>query len=259
MKAARIIVLAVALSAGGVAAILVGRIEPAAPPPLLVETPASSEVLVAKSDVGMGQALAAENVEWRSWPADSNNAQFIKKSERPRAVEQVVGAVARSPFISGEPIRESKLIRANGSGFMASILAPGKRAIAAEISPENGASGFILPNDRVDVILTRVQKTGGIENYTSDTILTNVRVLAIDQQVEEKSGQRVVVGKAALFELDPQQAETVALARRIGTLSLTLRSLADSVASNATENPDARPSSPINIVRFGQSTPSFSR
>ena len=243
------------------AAMLAGRIEPNAPPPQLADDASdkTAEVLVARSDVGLGQTFAAENLEWQRWPIGSNNVQFIKRSERPRGVEQVVGSVARSSFVSGEPIRESKLIKSNGSGFMAAILPAGKRAISAEITPENGASGFILPKDHVDVILTRAQKTGGNENYTSETILTNVRVLAIDQQVEEKSGQRVAVGKIALLELDPRQAETVALSRRMGTLSLILRSLVDSVATNAIDNPDALPSATGNVVRFGQNTPTLMR
>ena len=104
------------------------------------------------------------------------------------------------------------------------------RAVSTEISPETGAGGFILPNDRVDVILTRrdreAEKAAGVEVHTSETILRNMRVLAIDQTVEEKNGQRVVVGKTATLELAPRQAETLALSRQLGTLSLALRSLA---------------------------------
>ena len=260
MKAARIVVLTIAIGAGGAAAMLAGRMQPDTPPPQTVDNAAGKtvEVLVAKGDVGLGQTLTAQSVEWQPWPAGSNSAQFIKRSDQPRAVEQIVGSVARSSFISGEPIRESKLIKANGSGFMAAILSKGKRAISAEITPENGASGFILPNDHVDVILTRAQKTAGIENYVAETLLTNVRVLAIDQQIEEKSGQRVVVGKIALLELEPQQAETIAVSRRMGTLSLILRSLADSTAPDAIENPENR-QRVINIVRAGQSTPTLSK
>ena len=114
---------------------------------------------------------------------------------------------------------------------MAAILPAGMRAISTEISPETGAGGFILPNDHVDVILSRrdkeAEKAAGVEVHTSETILTNVRVLAIDQTVEEKNGQRVVVGKTATLELTPQQAETLARAQQMGTLSLALRSLAD--------------------------------
>ena len=114
---------------------------------------------------------------------------------------------------------------------MAAILPSGMRAVSTEISPETGAGGFILPNDHVDVILTRrdqeAEKAAGVEIHTSEIILSNVRVLAIDQTVEEKNGQRVVVGKTATLELSPRQAETLALSRQLGTLSLALRSLVD--------------------------------
>jgi pilus assembly protein CpaB len=256
MKAARLVVLVIALGAGGAAAMLAGRMQPNAPPEAVGPALNTVDVLIAKSEIAMGQALAADNVEWQQWPASSASSQFMKRSEKPRALEQVVGSVARSPFMSGEPIREGKLIKSNGSGFMAAILPAGKRAVSAEITPENGASGFVLPNDHVDVILTRAQKTAAGDAYSSETILTNIRVLAIDQQVEEKSGQRVVVGKIALLELDPQQAETLALSRRLGTLSLSLRSLTDSVSSiDGAASGTFSPNMTVNVVRYGQNTP----
>src|SRR5438270_12341240 len=125
------------------------------------------------------------------------------------------------------------------------------RAISTEISPETGAGGFILPNDHVDVILSRrdkeAEKASGVDVHTSETILANVRVLAIDQTVEEKNGQRVVVGKTATLELSPRQAETLTLARQLGSLSLALRSLLD--ASKVSEEDDRKPE--INTIRFG--------
>jgi pilus assembly protein CpaB len=116
---------------------------------------------------------------------------------------------------------------------MAAILPTGMRALSTDISPETGAGGFILPNDHVDVILTRRDRdaeasNGGVEAHVSETILNNVRVLAIDQTIEEKGGQRVVVGKTATLELSPRQAERLTLAHQLGTLSLALRSLVDS-------------------------------
>ena len=124
---------------------------------------------------------------------------------------------------------------------------------------ENGAGGFILPNDHVDVVLTRrdkaAEKVTGTEKFVSETILKNVRVLAVDQAVEEKEGQKVVIGKTATFELDPQQAETLALSRQLGTLSLTLRSLLDS-QSPTPEGGDEREDDTrgVNTVRYGVST-----
>jgi pilus assembly protein CpaB len=123
---------------------------------------------------------------------------------------------------------------------MAAILPTGMRAVSTDISPETGAGGFILPNDHVDVILTRRDKdaeaaNGGTEVHTSETILSNVRVLAIDQTVEEKNGQRVVVGKTATLELSPRQSEHLALAHQLGTMSLALRSLVDSGSKKVVE------------------------
>ena len=160
------------------------------------------------------------------------------------------------PFAAGEPIREAKLIKTNGSGFMAALLPAGMRAISTEISPETGAGGFILPNDHVDVILSRrdreAEKLSGIEVHRSETLLTNVRVLAIDQNIEEKNGQRVVVGKTATLELSPRQAETLALGRQLGPLSLALRSMVDN--GSAVEAEREKPASrPLNIVRYGVS------
>ena len=143
----------------------------------------------------------------------------------------------RTPIAAGEPIRDSKVVVAKGGGFMAAILPHGMRAIALDVSPETGAGGFILPNDHVDVLLTRrdkaAEKITGVEKFISETILKNVRVLAVDQAVEEKEGQKVVIGKTATIELDPQQVETLALARQIGTISLTLRSLLDFAIADA--------------------------
>src|SRR6185295_56678 len=163
------------------------------------------------------------------------------------------GSIARQSFYTGEPIREAKLIKAKGSGYMAAILPTGMRAISTEISAETGAGGFILPNDHVDVILSRrdreAEKAAGVEVHSSETILANVRVLAIDQTVEEKNGQRVVVGKTATLELTPRQAETLTQSRQLGTLSLALRSLLD--ANKVTETDDSDQKSDINTVRFG--------
>jgi pilus assembly protein CpaB len=138
---------------------------------------------------------------------------------------------------------------------MAAVLPEGMRAISTEISPETGAGGFILPNDHVDVILTRrVKEEGGNEVRTSETILSNVRVLAIDQTVEEKDGQHVVVGKTATLELAPRQTELLARARQSGTLTLALRSIVDFSKTDevvADESAQRRAREGVNVVRFG--------
>ena len=259
MKTARIVVLGVALAAGGLAALLASRPEappPAAPAPVAqIDT---VEILVAKSDIGMGHLVGPNDLLWQVWPTAAASPNFIRRTDRPDAIQTLSGSIARNPIVAGEPVREQKLIKANGSGFMAAILPSGKRAISTEISPETGAGGFILPNDHVDVILSRrdreLEKQGSGDVHVSETILTNVRVLAIDQMVEEKNGQRVVVGKTATLELTPQQAETLALSRQLGTLTLALRSLADANAPMLVEEEPGRNRRGIGVVRFGVTT-----
>jgi pilus assembly protein CpaB len=256
MNTARIVVLTIAVGAGGVAAWLASGSD---------NTPASSapvvqlqtvDVLVAKIDIGLGQSVKAEDLQWQTWPAATASTTFIKRGDRPDAETKVAGSIARSPFIAGEPIREQKLVRADGSGFMAAILPTGMRAISTEISAETGAGGFILPNDRVDVILSKREKApdrSGPDIVNSEIILTNVRVLAIDQAPKEKDGQNAVVGKTVTLELKPEQAETLARARQSGTLALALRSIADinMVENKTDEQQAARRGDSVNVVRYG--------
>jgi len=222
MNTARIVVLTIALIAGGLAAYLASGLGDKPPPPEQI-TLQTVDVLVAKSDIGLGQTVTAEALQWQTWPAATASASFIRRNDRPDATTQVAGSIARQPFIAGEPIREPKLVKANGSGFMAAILPTGMRAVSTEISAETGAGGFILPNDRVDVMLSKREK----DTVSSQVILANVRVLAIDQAPKEKEGQNAVLGKTATLELSPGDAEVLARARQSGTLSLALRSIAD--------------------------------
>jgi pilus assembly protein CpaB len=258
MNTARIVVLTIALGAGGVAAYLASGSDkkPPAEPVAQLQT---VDVLVAKSDIGLGQSVTPEDLQWQTWPAATASNSFIRRNERPDATTQIAGSIARAPFIAGEPIREPKLVKANGSGFMAAILPTGMRAISTEISPETGAGGFILPNDRVDVILSKREKnpdrTGSADIVNSEIILSNVRVLAIDQAPKEKDGQNSVVGKTVTLELRPEQAETLARARQSGTLSLALRSIADLNATETmSDDPAAKRGDTVNVIRYGVSS-----
>jgi len=247
MKAARVVVLVVAVAAGGIAALLAGRSEKA--PEVKKEAFDTVDILVAKSDIPRGQSISPADVFWQAWPATTAAGNFIRKTDQPKALENLSGMIARASFVAGEPIREVKLVNAKGSGFMAAILPSGMRAVSTQISPETGAGGFILPNDRVDVILTPRGKS------SSETVLLNIRVLAIDQNVEEKNGQKVVVGKTATLELAPHQAETLVLARQLGSLSLALRSISDATQDGPkTEDTSGARGAGVNIVRFGVST-----
>src|SRR3954469_19797934 len=262
MNTARIVVLVIALGAGGVAAYLASGYENKPPPVLPVaEKLPTVEVLVAKNDIQLGQAVKPDDLQWQSWPASTASNAFIRRDNRPEAQTQIAGSIARVPLMRGEPIREQKLVRAEGSGFMAAILPAGMRAVSTEISAETAAGGFILPNDRVDIVLTRRLKnpdgangaTGGNDLILSEVVLTNIRVLAIDQAPKEKDGQNAVVGKTVTLELKPDQVATLSAARQGGTLQLALRSLVDANAVDGTADDQAikRPAGGVNVIRYG--------
>src|ERR1700734_2721921 len=260
MNIARIVVIAIALSAGGVAAYLASGTDSKAPAPAapVAQLP-TADILVAKSDINLGQTLTANDMIWQSWPASTASGSFIRRSDRPDATNQVAGSIARAPFVAGEPIREAKLVKADGSGFMAAILQSGYRAVSTEISAETGAAGFILPNDHVDVLMTRRLKDpanpAAPDLVVTNIVLANIRVLAIDQAPKEKEGTNNVIGRTVTLELKPEQTATLASSRQAGTLSLALRSIADvnqvTVSSNdSTQRPG------INVVRYGVTNPS---
>lgn len=260
MKPARLIVAGIAGVAGLLALMLSGR-QPA-PVNVTVPTPAPettkfTEVLVAKKDLAMGTALGDDEITWAKWPAELAASSMIQRTARPEALTEFKGAITRASFFTNEPIREEKVIKGTGSGFLSAILPSGKRAIAISIDSRGATSagGFILPNDYVDVITTRrdidASLRAGTDVYQSVTILTNIRVLAIGQNIQEKNGERVVVGETATLELDPSQAEQITLHQRAGSLALALRSMAD---ANKLDEPRASgPSGTVTIVRFGVS------
>jgi pilus assembly protein CpaB len=253
MNTARIVVLAIAIGAGGIAAYLASGSDKPAPAEPVAQL-ATVDVLVAKGEINLGQTVKAEDMQWQSWPTASASNSFVKRGDRPDAPNQLAGSIARGSFMAGEPIREQKLVKAS-SGFMAAILPSGMRAVSTEIAPETGAGGFILPNDRVDVLLTQRfknpdQKANQPDIVHTEVVLHNVRVLAIDQAPREKDGQNTVVGKTVTLELKPDETTTLAASRQAGTLSLALRSIAD---ANTVETVDAgvKFTQSVNIVRFG--------
>ncbi len=236
MNLARMAVVAVALVAAMGAAFVALNLQPEkAEPVIITAAPAEppiklAEVLVTSRDLSMGEAVD-EALDWQSWPEDGIGPTLIRKSDRPDAIETLKGSLARQSFFAGEPVRETKLIQAD-RGFLSAILDEGKRAVAVRISAETAAGGFILPNDHVDVIMTRRADDGSGQNQriATETVLRNLRVLAVDQSVQEQDGQKVVVGQTATLEVDPSQAEALTAAQQIADrLVLSLRSLADSV------------------------------
>lgn len=185
------------------------------------------QVLVAGKIIRLGDSVRSKDLKWQEWPKQAAVSGYIIKSRNPKAASNYSGAIARAPFLEGEPIKEQKLIKASEGGVMAAILPSGMRAISTPIREETSAGGFILPNDRVDVIVSRRVRTTRKEEHVSETVLRNVRVLAIGQNIEIKDGKKVANGKTATLELSPRQTETLTLAQSMGDISLSLRSLAD--------------------------------
>lgn len=257
MNLARIAILGVAVVAAGAAAFLARdllgggteKVEASAPPP-----PPVTQVLVAASDIDPGRALTVQAVRWQEWPESALAPAFITQKSVPDVDKAVEGAVVRTRIVAGEPITEAKIVRTDKAGFLAAMIDPGKRAVSIGITAESGAGGFILPNDRVDVILTERRGDRGDAAFQTRTILRDVRVLAIDQVFKEEADRQVVVGKTATLELAPEQAEVVSLAQASGTLSLALRGLGDTATADdvlARERARKNHRGTVSLIRYG--------
>jgi pilus assembly protein CpaB len=235
MKKSRLLFLGVALATGAGATYLVyTRPEPQAPAPLVQATPpaATEQVLVAARELNFGSVVQPVDLTWQDWPKNASIQGVIRKSETPNAMDDVKDSVVRGSFLQGEPIRREKLFKGGASGFLSAIVNPGYRAVAITID-DNGA------------------------NTAGKFILTNVRVLAIGQNAQEKGGQPFAAGTTATLELDPRQAESVILSQRVGQLSLVLRAMQDSQQAPAPEtiNHDDN-NRAVTVVRAGIATQS---
>jgi pilus assembly protein CpaB len=267
MKPARLILLLVAIVAGGLAAFLVTRGGGSSPEQIvtteLIEE-AKTQVLVASLPIGVGERLSAGNLQWQDWPEGAVRPEYVTIAAMPEATSDLTGAVARFEFFPGEPIREAKLVRTD-QGYLSAVLAEGKRGVSVPVTAASSAGGFILPNDRVDVLLTRSTDAGQF----SEVVLFNVRILAIGKRLGEvgaSGGQEDPAAPAptpitfdeatiATLELDPAQAEALVTAATQGQLSLTLRSVADFTESAppttiATRNTNVTQT--VRLIRFGR-------
>jgi pilus assembly protein CpaB len=220
------------------------------------------DVLVAAKDLAQGELLGSYALEWRTWPREAVTGDMITKDVMADAVDQMQQARAKLPMFKGEPIIAAKIVRPGERGYMSAILPEGMRAIAVPISESTAVSGFILPNDRVDVLVSR-QVSGPIgEKYTiAETVLTNVKVLAINQVLHtDGDATTVPEGRTAVLEVDPSQSEILTKINASGTLSLVLRSLAEGGAaglqndrpalSDAYRNP-RRAGTGALVIRYG--------
>jgi pilus assembly protein CpaB len=246
MSPVRLIILVVAAGAAIGAVFLVRSMQQPAPAVAAVPTEPkkaptfAKQILVAKAAIPVGKFIVADDLKWQGWPDNAATGAFIDEKGNPEALEKMVGAVARFGLVEGEPITATKLVHPGDSSFMAAMLTPGTRAATIEIAPETAAGGFILPGDRVDVLVTReieaVQGSANtVANFRSDLILANVRVLAIDGVYgpPAEGGQAaVLVGSRATLELNARDTTLIHAAEKAGDLSLSLRSIADLQSPN---------------------------
>jgi pilus assembly protein CpaB len=197
-------------------------VEAAAPAPKV------TRVLVAAADLPAGTLVQASHLRWRAWPDDDGLPPGYTV-EGSRGIDSFVGAVVRQGLRTGEPVVEGRLVRPQDRGFLAAVLTPGRRAVSVAITGVTGIAGFVFPGDRVDVILTSAIRQGDgsdqRQRHASETVLSDVRVLALDQRTGDEKGE-VRPAQTATLEVTPRQAEAVAVASGIGQLSFSLCSLA---------------------------------
>ena len=233
-KLIRVFVFLGALTAAGTAAYVASNMT-APPPPVQVAAPVvpqieTEQVLVLARDMKIGDKLEEAALQWQEWPSRAVNASFVTKSASPDALSKFNGRVVTVALNTGQPL-SMRSLHDGKNAFLAGTLRSGMRAYSVSISPETGAGGFILPQDRVDVVLTREENPTDDQqrpSYVSETVLTNIKVLAIDQITDRhKSKERVAIGKTATLEVDPRQAQHLAVSEKLGTIALMLRSVAD--------------------------------
>src|SRR6516165_901435 len=229
MRARTLTLFVIALTLAGGTALLVRSflaqrtVEAEATPLARPEAPQRS-VLVARGAIARGQILKAQDFSWQVWPEGGIDKNYILSGAR--TAENFAGWVARDPFAAGEPISEAKIVSPGSRGFLAAVLGPGMRAVSVPVTATSGISGFVFPGDQVDILIThRLAGNADNSHEAAETVLHNVRVIAVDQKLDSKNGEALVAHTATL-EVTPKQSEIIAVATEIGKLSLSLRSLA---------------------------------
>jgi pilus assembly protein CpaB len=224
-------------------------------------------VLAARNDLATGARVSASDFYWQAWPDEAVSPGYVVEG-RGQGIEDFAGSVVRAPIAQGEPVTGRRLVQPGDAGFMAAVLSPGMRAVAVPISAERGAGGFILPNDRVDVIVSFEEESeggyGSRRAFVARTIVENARVLAIDQIFGDGEGEETVIGDTATLELTPDQARAVSVAVARGEVSLVLRSLSDNdggpvlitggepeTAGAMTDSLSPRRSQQVTLIRYG--------
>jgi pilus assembly protein CpaB len=282
------IVLVAAVAAIGLAVVMQKAMGGKPAPAPIVQAPTSSKpmtlVLVAKRDLAIGDRLTAGDVDWQPWPSDTINAAFITNgaaepvptkttAKAAKAVgdaadhimggvtpeKAVEGAIVRDPILSGEPITPRKIVRGGEGGYLSVVLGPGKRAMAVPVTSETAVGGFILPGDRVDVIQTRDAQSVGEgdgasgKQIVAETIIQNVRVVALDQSTAAEKDAKTIVASTATLEVGPIEAEALARAKAAGPVTLTLRAYTDLGGPSGLAAP-SQDSAVVRINRGGQTS-----
>ncbi|HZC15888.1 MAG TPA: Flp pilus assembly protein CpaB [Caulobacteraceae bacterium] len=285
-----IVVLAIAAIGAIGLALIVGALtrHKNAPAPVVIASSAPAlpvaKVLVAKHDLPIGARLGPDDLAWQDWPANAVNPAFITDGQGARIapthpvsavfadqakqtvkaavqvvsgaagpMQQLYGSIVREPILANEPIINTKLVRGGEGGYMAVVLRPGMRAVAVQVNATTAAGGFILPGDHVDVLQSHATGSGGDPSgYAAQTLLRNIRVLAIDQNSQPpKSGTQTQVGATATLEVSAADTEIVASAKRQGEVILALRAYSDANGPSG-RGVDSQSVDLVRIFRSGQ-------
>lgn len=280
MGAVRIAIIALAALAAILLAFMVrGMIAPKKPVPVAAAIAAPppkpmAQVLVAKRDLPVGARISTDDLTWQAWPMDALNPTFVTDGAAPAPVAQGAekvakkaaqatqamvmaegpmqafdGAIVKDAVSKGEPITARKVLRAGDSNYMAVVLTPGMRAMSIPINAESAAGGFILPGDRVDVLQSRPSPEG--KGFTSETLMRNLRVLAIDQKPEAEKDAKAMVGAVAVLEVPAADTLILARGKAQGDMQLVLRSYADLGGGSGRGNGD-RGTTGMKLYRGGQ-------
>lgn len=281
-----IMVLVAAISAIGLAVVLQRALggKPAAPTaqaaPAATPDKPMTQVLVAKRDLPIGTRLVAADVAWQAWPSDAINGAFITngaaapkpegkveaaKANLASTADQMIGgdpakvvegAIVRDPILTGEPITNRKIVRGGEGGYLSVVLTPGKRAMSVPVTSDTAVGGFILPGDRVDVVYTHdAQGMGdGGKVVVAETVLQNIRVLALDQSTAAEKDAKSIVAATATLEVGPTEAEALARAKAAGPVTLALRAYTDLGGPSGMTKPVVADDSTVRINRGGTTT-----
>ncbi|MDP1630960.1 MAG: Flp pilus assembly protein CpaB [Caulobacter sp.] len=286
MSAVRLFILVIAaIAAIALAFVVRGAFAPKAPEtpaaaPVAAAAQATTKVLVAKRDLPIGLRLTPADMSWQDWPASGLNPAYVTDGSAPQApptgaaaevarkaseaagglfggaaMTSMVGAVVREPILAGEPIVARKIVRAGEGNYLAVVLSPGMRAMALPVSVDTAAGGFIMPGDRVDVLLSR--DGGDDKGLITRTVLRNIRVLAIDQASEPAKDAQTMVGAVATLEIASGDTELVAgaqaEAKKGAALVLALRAYTDAGATGGGGG-SGGPGRVVRVYRAGQAS-----